>query len=68
MTSMIAPLAAVICVLMILGTLRGPVRCPRCLAMMRWIRKPANLRQRLWGGWTCPHCQCEMNRHGRAID
>jgi hypothetical protein len=29
------------------------------------LRKPSNLRQALWGGWTCPHCRGEFDRWGR---
>jgi hypothetical protein len=30
----------------------------------RW---PRNWRQRLWGGWTCPNCGCEVDRKGKKV-
>jgi hypothetical protein len=41
--------------------------CPSCGAPQPVIRKPANLRQALWGGWTCARCGSEMDRWGRRI-
>jgi ssDNA-binding Zn-finger/Zn-ribbon topoisomerase 1 len=49
--------------------LKGPERhCPDCDAPLPRIRKPANLRQLLWGGNTCPQCGCEVNRNGKKIE
>lgn len=43
------------------------VSCPRCNQPMPRFRKPANQRQALWGGWTCQHCGCEMDKYGIEI-
>lgn len=42
-------------------------QCPECGAPQPVIRRPANLRQALWGGWTCPQCGTEMNRWGHSM-
>jgi hypothetical protein len=41
--------------------------CPECGSPRPTIRRPANLRQALWGGWTCPQCRCEFDTWGRLI-
>ena len=41
--------------------------CSECGETIPLVRKPANWRQGLWGGWTCPHCGCEFDRWGRCI-
>ncbi len=43
------------------------VKCPRCGAAMPRFRRPANERQALWGGWTCPECRCEMDKYGVEV-
>src|SRR5581483_10306990 len=44
-----------------------PSSCPECAAPVPVVRKPANWRQALWGGWTCPHCGGEFDRWGRRV-
>jgi len=44
------------------------VSCPRCGARMPRFRRPANDRQALWGGWTCPECGCEMDKYGVEVE
>jgi hypothetical protein len=47
---------------------RAPQRlCPDCHKPLPRFRKPANVRQLLWGGWTCPDCAVEIDRQGRKI-
>ena len=46
----------------------NPVNCPRCNQLMPVIRIPANRRQLLWGGWTCPNCGCEMDKYGKSVE
>jgi hypothetical protein len=41
--------------------------CTECGAPLPEIRKPANWRQAVWGGWTCPECGVEFDRWGRVI-
>ena len=40
------------------------VDCPECGDPVPMIRKPENIRQVLWGGWTCKKCGTEMNKYG----
>jgi len=45
-----------------------PARCSVCgNAAFSAIRRPASLRQALWGGKTCPICGTEMDKWGRQI-
>lgn len=43
------------------------MECPRCGTPVPAVRKPANRRQVLWGGWTCPECGCEIDKWGREV-
>ena len=52
---------------LLLGLLMPPKKCPECGTPAPKVRKPANRRQMLWGGWTCPECGTEMDRRGRRI-
>lgn len=56
--------------LLALGFLSGSSlatpQCPTCETQQPAIRKPASLRQVLWGGWTCANCGTEIDRHGDA--
>ena len=45
-----------------------PKPCPECGTPPPKVRKPANRRQMLWGGWTCSNCGCELDRRGRKIN
>jgi len=47
--------------------LQKPVKCPKCKTIMPKLRRPKNLRQFLWGGWTCPKCRRELDRKGKII-
>lgn len=40
------------------------VNCPECGATASMVRKPKNLKQALWGGWTCDICGTEMDKYG----
>ena len=44
-----------------------PVTCTQCGTPMPVVRKPANLRQALWGGGTCPECGFELDKWGQPI-
>lgn len=46
---------------------KTPVSCPRCACVMPRIRKPTSRRQALWGGWTCPQCQLELDSKGMPL-
>jgi len=54
-------------VVLVWTLLQKPKTCAECGAPVPKIRKPANRRQMLWGGWTCPQCGCEMDRRGRKV-
>ena len=41
--------------------------CHHCQTPAPQIRKPANRRQFLWGGWTCPRCGHELDKYGHPI-
>lgn len=43
--------------------------CPKCGALLG-DKKPGKrtVSQRWYGGWTCPHCQCDIDRHGKERD
>lgn len=40
------------------------IKCPKCGAIFPKIRKPQNISQALWGGWTCQNCGCETDKYG----
>ena len=43
-------------------------RCPECnLPLPKVLRLPANLNRFFRGGWICPGCGCEVNRHGQEL-
>ncbi len=41
--------------------------CPQC-GQPLGDKKPGGptKTQRLWGGWTCPECGCDVDRHGKV--
>jgi hypothetical protein len=43
-------------------------RCSACGESMPAFRKPANFKQTLWGGWTCPKCGVELDKWGRPVE
>ena len=44
------------------------VYCPKCNLKQPIIRKPANERQLLYGGYTCENCKIEMDKYGIEIN
>ena len=54
-------------VVLLFALLQSPKKCPECEEPIPKFRTPANSRQALWGGWTCSHCGCEIDRRGRKI-
>ncbi len=42
-------------------------KCPDCAEALPRFRKPANKRQALWGGSTCPQCGCEVGPWGGKV-
>lgn len=43
------------------------VYCPNCNKKQPIVRKPANERQALYGGYTCKKCGIEMDKYGTEI-
>lgn len=41
--------------------------CPACNTPAPTIRKPASVQEALWGGWTCSHCGCKIDKWGKEI-
>jgi len=41
------------------------VSCPKCGKAQPKISKPKNLKQDMWGGYTCKNCDCEMDKYGK---
>ena len=44
------------------------VSCPRCGLKAPILRRPANLKEVLWGGWTCTQCKCKFDKYGSKIN
>jgi hypothetical protein len=53
--------------LVVIGILRGPLRCPRCGEPVPKVRLPKSLRQAMLGGSTCSKCGQEYDRTGQAV-
>lgn len=51
-----------------LGINIDEIHCSQCDEVQPKVRKPANLRQILWGGWTCEKCVTEMDECGARIN
>jgi hypothetical protein len=43
------------------------VQCPNCATVMGRVRMPTSGEQAMWGGYTCPACNCELDKWGRRI-
>jgi hypothetical protein len=41
--------------------------CRHCGERMPAVRVPANLRQAIWGGWTCAQCGLEVDKWGEPV-
>ena len=41
---------------------KNELRCPNCNSALPKARKPANLRQLMWGGFTCASCGKEYDK------
>ena len=50
-----------------LGINTGEPICPKCKEKPKAFRSPKSIRQALWGGWTCPGCNSEMDKWGKEI-
>ena len=52
---------------LLFALLQGRRKCPNCGQLLPRFRISRSKRQVLWGGWTCPNCNCEVDRHGNKI-
>jgi hypothetical protein len=43
------------------------VFCVRCKTPLPQSRKPQNLQEALWGGWSCPVCGVHLDKWGREV-
>ena len=75
-TLFVIEIAFAICVVVLIGASFARTRwgfnlarvsCPSCSEPQQGIRKATSLRQKLWGGYTCPKCACEMDKWGRRL-
>ncbi|MDQ7916737.1 hypothetical protein RBU60_04050 [Mesonia sp. MT50] len=44
------------------------VHCPKCNEKQEIIRKPNNMKQALYGGYTCTNCGIEMDKFGTELE
>ena len=66
-SGIVGGMAGALAVLFI-GLFAPPRKCPGCGDPAPKVRTPANRRQLLWGGWTCPNCGTEVDRRGRRVE
>lgn len=45
-----------------------PGTCGQCGTPRPMVRKPANWRQAMWGGWTCTECGLEVDKWGQPVE
>jgi len=51
-----------------IGINLSAVKCPECLELQPLFRKPNDLYEFLWGGYTCKKCGCKMDKYGKKRD
>ena len=44
------------------------VKCPNCHLQQSFFRLPKNKSQILFGGYTCPNCNTELDKFGTKIN
>jgi hypothetical protein len=50
-----------------MGINLSPTQCPKCATPVPVIRRPANMRQALYGGSTCKNCGTEVDKWGKPV-
>ena len=45
-----------------------PTSCPNCNESLPLTRLPMNIQHLLWGGWTCPQCDTNIDKWGNEIN
>lgn len=53
-------------VMVIMIVLRKPVKCAACGREQPKVRKPANMEQAMWGGYTCVGCGANLDAKGNV--
>lgn len=43
------------------------VKCPKCNTEQSFIRVPKDIKEAVWGGYTCSNCGCKMDKFGNEI-
>ena len=43
------------------------VKCPKCGKKQKFVRVPKDIKEAVWGGYTCPNCGCKMDKFGKEI-
>ena len=41
--------------------------CPDCSERLPHLQFRKSRRARLWGGWTCSRCGCEIDKSGKKV-
>ena len=44
-----------------------PLKCTNCNETLSIVRAPQNLREILWGGWTCTKCGKKFDKWGKEL-
>ena len=52
-------------VLLFFAMSRKAINCPSCGRELPKIRKPANMEQAMWGGYTCEGCGAQLDARGK---
>ncbi len=47
------------------GVNTSSIKCPQCDLKAPSVRKPKNISEALWGGFTCEKCGAEIDKWGR---
>jgi hypothetical protein len=75
-TLLVVEIGLAVCVVILIGASLARTRwgfnlmrvsCPDCSEPQQGIRRATSLRQKLWGGYTCPKCAREMDKWGRRL-
>jgi len=43
------------------------LKCSNCETELNYFRFPKNVKQFLWGGYSCSNCKCELDKFGNKI-
>lgn len=60
-------LIGILCGVIVAISMTKGIQCHICNTKLPVFRKPTSFRQMLKGGWTCPKCGTEVDKHGEKI-